>query len=132
MAQSHARIVGQALPEGPGADLVERLWNAPVAIVAHGTETDPLFFFGNARALEAFEASVGKFVGMPSRYSAEMPNREERQNLLDRVSRNGFIDDYSGMRISANGRRFMIEGAVVWNLVDADGVRQGQAAAFAT
>ena len=41
----------------------------------------------------------------------------------------GFIRDYAGVRIAASGRRFRIDDAVVWNLVDADGVRHGQAAA---
>lgn len=67
---------------------------------------------------------------MPSRLSAEAPLREERQALLERVSRDGFIDDYAGIRISARGTRFRIENAVVWNLIDAAGVRHGQAAMF--
>lgn len=67
---------------------------------------------------------------MPSRLSAEAPLREERQALLERVSRRGFIDDYAGIRISARGTRFRIENAVVWNLIDAAGVRHGQAAMF--
>jgi hypothetical protein len=46
------------------------------------------------------------------------------------VGRDGFIDDYAGTRISATGRRFRIERAVVWNLIDAAGVRHGQAAMF--
>ena len=50
---------------------------------------------------------------------------------LDRVNAQGFIDDYAGIRISAKGRRFRIGNAIVWNLIDADGVRRGQAATFA-
>jgi hypothetical protein len=50
--------------------------------------------------------------------------------LLERVTRDGFIADYSGIRIAASGRRFRIERAVVWNLIDADGTRHGQAATF--
>jgi hypothetical protein len=71
-----------------------------------------------------------QFLGLPSRFSAEAPLREERQALLDRVSRHGFIDDYAGVRIAADGRRFRIEAATVWNLVDPDGSVHGQAAAF--
>lgn len=56
--------------------------------------------------------------------------REERQILLDRVSASGFIDDYAGIRISATGRRFRIERAVVWNLIDPEGRIHGQAATF--
>ena len=112
-------------------DIVAALRDAPQAIVAHGTEADPLFFFGNRAALAKFETTPAAFIGMPSRLSAEAPLREERAALLERVGRDGFIDDYAGIRISARGTRFRIENAVVWNLVDAAGVRHGQAAMFA-
>ena len=130
VAQSHARLLGRPLVES-GEDPVAALWGSPFAIVAHGTEDDPVFFFGNAAALAAFETDADAFTRMPSRLSAEAPLREERQALLDRVTAHGFIDDYAGIRISARGRRFRIGPAVVWNLVDAEGLRHGQAACFA-
>ena len=128
IAQSHERLTGRALVDGP--DLAEALWNAPLAVVAHGTQADPLFFFGNRAALAAFGASLGQFIGMPSRLSAEAPDRAERQALLDRVTAQGFIDDYAGMRVRLDGGRFQIENATVWNLIDEAGERHGQAAAF--
>jgi hypothetical protein len=130
IAESHQRLLGRVLVE-PDGDVLEALWTSPLAIVAHGTEADPVFFFGNAAALKAFETDVETFTGMPSRLSAETPLREERQALLDRVTAHGFIDDYAGIRISAKGRRFRIGPAVVWNLIDAQGQRRGQAACFA-
>jgi hypothetical protein len=128
VAESYARLFGEPLA-GDG-NVLEALWQAPMVIVAHGTEADPLFFFANRAALCRFETTPGQFVGSPSRLSAEAPLREERQALLDRVSRDGFIADYAGVRISAKGRRFRIEQAAVWNLVDAGGKVHGQAAAF--
>lgn len=130
IAASFARLLGRPLAE-VGDDVVACLWEAPVAIVAHGTEPDPIFFFGNARALTVFETDAAHFVGMPSRLSAEAPLRGERQALLDRVSAQGFIADYAGIRISATGRRFRIDRAIVWNLIDEAGGLQGQAATFA-
>jgi len=129
IAESFARLLGRPLV-APDGDVAAALWAAPLAVVAHGTELDPLFFFGNRAALELFETTVERFVGMPSRFSAEAPLREERQALLERVARDGFIDDYAGIRISARGARFSISGAVVWNLIDDHGIRHGQAAAF--
>jgi hypothetical protein len=129
VAESFGRLLGRLLV-APAPDIVAALWEAPLAIVAHGTEADPLFFFGNRFALERFEATPEQFIGMPSRLSAEAPLRGERQQLLDRVSRHGFIDDYAGVRISARGNRFRIEQAVVWNLVTPGGARLGQAACF--
>lgn len=129
IAQSHERLTGRPLAPA-AADPAQALWNAPRVIVAHGTQADPIFFFGNRAALDRFEATIDAFTAMPSRLSAEAMLREERQALLDRVTRDGFIDDYSGIRISANGRRFRIEQATVWNLVDAQGAIHGQAATF--
>lgn len=130
VVESYARLLGRTLV-GSCGDPVSALWSAPQAVVAHGTEADPLFFFANRAALGAFEADLDQFIGLPSRLSAEAPLREERQVLLDRVSRDGFIDDYCGIRISLRGRRFEIRDAVVWNLVDGRGQRHGQAACFA-
>lgn len=130
VAQSFARLLGRPLVPH-GGDVVAALWHAPFVVVAHGTQDDPVFFFGNRRALDAFETDLERFTRMPSRLSAEAPLREERQMLLDRVAAAGFIDDYSGVRIAASGRRFRIERAIVWNLIDGAGRRHGQAATFA-
>ena len=113
-------------PQSDG--LVERLFHAPFGLVSHGTEADPIFNFGNAAALKLFETSWEAFTRLPSRESAEPISRKERAALLERVSSEGFIDDYRGIRISASGRRFIIEQATVWNLVDASGRPWGQAA----
>lgn len=129
IAESFARLLGRPLV-APGCDAVEALWIAPEAIVAHGTGADPAFFFANRVALAAFDADLDRFLGMPSRLSAEASARGERQALLDRVTRDGFIADYAGVRVTLDGRRFRIADATVWNLIDADGQAHGQAAAF--
>ena len=128
IAERYQRLLGRPLVEGP--DLVPALWSAPGAIVAHGTETDPIFFFGNQTALRLFEMPFEDFTSLPSRLSAEPLLREERAALLERVTRDGHISDYAGVRISASAKRFRIERAVVWNLIDSAGMVHGQAAAF--
>jgi len=130
IAASHERLLGRPRV-APGDDVVQALWLAPLAILAHGTQPDPVFYFGNNAALACFETDLESLLAMPSRLSAEAPLREERQALLDRVALHGFIDDYAGIRISAKGRRFRIESAVVWTVSDEAGHRIGQAAAFA-
>lgn len=67
---------------------------------------------------------------MPSRFSAEPAAREDRKRLLDLVTSQGFIDNYSGIRIAKSGKRFLIEHATVWNLLGQGGQVLGQAAAF--
>lgn len=130
IAESYRRLLGQSLVSAEGDALIGALWDAPRVIVAHGTEADPVFFFGNRMALAAFEMDFPTFTRLPSRFSAEPMVRDERSRLLERVSRDGYIDDYAGVRISAKGRRFRIEQAVVWNLIDAAGNCHGQAATF--
>lgn len=133
IVESHLRLTGRPLLQAEAAnddDLAEALWTAPRAVVAHGTQADPIFCYGNRMALELFEMDFAAFTALPSRFSAEPMAREERASLLDRVSRFGFIDDYAGIRISRTGKRFRIGKATVWNLIDADGVYRGQAATF--
>ena len=103
---------------------------APFVVVAHGTQADPLLDYGNQAALRLWEMPADRFLGTPSRLTAEPVHRAERARLLERTSRNGYIDDYSGIRITASGRRFRIHRAVVWNVIDADGRPAGQAATF--
>jgi PAS domain-containing protein len=129
IAESYHRLTGRP-PVDAAEEIEAALWSAPCAIVAHGTEPDPIFFYGNAAALALFDFSFKQFSRLPSRLSAEPLHRDERARLLDRVSRNGFIDDYNGIRVSSTGRRFRIEKATVWNLIDATGQVHGQAAAF--
>lgn len=126
IAESYARLTGSALVPGR----VE-LWSMPRAVVAHGTEEVPVFFFGNALALELFALPAERFIGMPSHESAEPSLRAERAGMLARLERDDVVTGYSGVRLAADGRRFRIERAVIWNLVDERGIRHGQAATFA-
>ncbi len=129
IAESFERLLGYPLVD-PSGDPVAAMWDASRAILAHGTQADPILFFGNRFTLRAFETDVENLLVMPSRLTAEAPLQEERQALLDRVTAQGYIDDYAGVRISAAGRRFRIENAVVWNVTDTHGQRIGQAATF--
>jgi hypothetical protein len=71
-----------------------------------------------------------EFTKMPSRLTAEPMERGERARLLKEVSRKGFMEGYQGVRISKTGRRFRVQKAVVWNLIDRQGRYCGQAATF--
>ena len=107
-----------------------RLYEAPFVVVAHGTEEDPILNYANRAALELWETDLESLLSMPSRLTAEPVHRDERAHMLARTTRDGFIDDYSGIRIAATGKRFRIERATVWNVVDAEGAPSGQAATF--
>lgn len=108
--------------------LINQLFNAPFALLSHGLEDDPIFNFGNQAALSLFEYNWDAFTQLPSRLSAKPIDQVERQRLLDAVSQHGYIDNYAGIRIAASGREFLIENAVVWNVIDKNGSYCGQAA----
>lgn len=112
------------------AELAGKVYVAPFVLVSHGTETDPVLNYGNRAALALWEMSWEELTRTSSRLTAETPNREERARLLESVARFGFIDDYSGVRISKTGRRFRIARATVWNLLTEDNQPCGQAAMF--
>ncbi len=132
LLDSFARLVGRELLSriGPPEEQARRLFEATFVVVSHGTEIDPLLNYGNRSALTLWEMTAEKFHGTPSRLTAEPVHRDERARLLARTAINGFVDDYSGVRISQSGRRFRIERAIVWNLSDATGTPYGQAATF--
>ena len=111
-------------------DAAKRAYDAPFVLLSHDGADDPLLTYGNLAAQKLFSMDWGKLVGMSSRKTAEAPERAEREELLRRVAESGFIDDYSGVRIAADGRRFMIRNATVWNVCDTQGERIGQAATF--
>jgi hypothetical protein len=133
---SHLRLTGRPLlARAPGEtdeEMARRLYSAPFVVLAHDDEPDPRFNYANLAAQRLFERAWDEIVGLPSRLSAEAPARGERSQLLDRVSAQGFIEDYSGLRIAKSGRRFRILRATVWNVSDASGRRIGQAASFST
>ncbi len=108
----------------------QMLYEASFAVVAHDTRTDPIFGYANRMAQTVFEMNWAEITSIPSRQSAEPVLQDERQSLLQRVHEFGYIDDYSGIRISKTGKRFWIRNATVWNLIDTNGARVGQAARF--
>jgi hypothetical protein len=101
-------------------------------VVLHGTQEDPILNYGNQAALELWEMTWEEFTSTPSRLTAEPVNRKERTRLLAQVRRNGYIDTYRGVRISKSGRRFLVEQATVWNILDMNNRYTGQAATFSS
>nr|WP_118182840.1 MEKHLA domain-containing protein [Paraburkholderia phosphatilytica] len=133
LADSYQRLVDESLvpPHVCVTDLARWLYaEAPFVVLAHNTEDDPRFVYANQAAQRCFEYDWDEFVTLHSRQSAEQPDREERARLLEDVRRDGYSANYRGQRIARSGRRFWIEKAVVWNLVDHHGEFRGQAATF--
>lgn len=132
LRRSYEKLAGKTF--GPinltGIDFAQAIYQAPYVVVSHGTESDPIFNYANLTAQKLFELSWEEFCQLPSRLSAELPKQAERQHLLDTVTRQGFIENYQGIRIAKGGRRFWIKNVTVWNLYDDDGIYQGQGAIY--
>lgn len=134
LMDSYRRWTGKSLldetddPDRP----FEELFHAPIVVLSHGTEADPVLNFGSRKALELWEMDWDTFTRTPSRLTAEPMEREERARFMKAVGERGYVDDYTGVRISSTGKRFYIMQATVWNVTDENGVIHGQAATFRT
>lgn len=115
---------------GSPEEQAKALYCAPFVVVSHGMEADPILRYGNKVALDLWEMNWEQFTKTPSRLTAEPVNQAERARMLAQAKEKGFIDNYKGVRISGTGRRFLVEQAIVWNIVGAEGEQIGQAATF--
>jgi hypothetical protein len=106
------------------------LFHAPFVILSHDTAPDPILNYANQTGLRLFGLSWDELITMPSHLTAQVLEQAERARLLSQVSARGYIDNYRGIRIAKGGRRFLIERATVWNLLDESGGLYGQAATF--
>ncbi|GBG34690.1 Hypothetical Protein FCC1311_109122 [Hondaea fermentalgiana] len=144
LVRSFARLTGgKSLPvlqEAKNLDDAE-IWrrlhyDESVALLSTGPQEDPILNYGNLGAQKLFEVNWEELTSLPGRLTAGPMERQERQDFLDRVSKYGFVTDYSGIRTSAKGRKFRIVNANVWNVLpdedDTDSSKLGQAAFFST
>ena len=133
LLESFRRWTGRELLDRIGSpeDQARALFAAPFVVASHCSEEEPVLNYGNRMALELWEMSWEQFIRTPSRLTAEPVNRPERERMLTQAAARGWIDDYRGVRISGTGRRFLVEDAIVWTIVDAEDRQHGQAATFA-
>lgn len=130
--QSLWRWAGRGLINEPcsSEQLARQVFLAPFVVVSHDASDDPMFTYGNRLALELWEMSWEEFTQTRSRMSAPAVQQAQRAQLLAEVRSKGFIEGYSGCRVSRSGKLFQIENATLWDLMDAAGNYYGQAAMF--
>ncbi|MBF2029565.1 MAG: MEKHLA domain-containing protein [Oscillatoriales cyanobacterium C42_A2020_001] len=123
---------GQPLLQVSGTPefLAQTMFEAPFVVVSHGIQTDPIFNYGNQIALNLWELDWQQFTQTPSRLTAEPTERADRELLLQQAKQQGFISNYAGVRISRSGQRFRIRNVILWDVLDEQGDRCGQAATF--
>lgn len=132
LLDSYRHWIGKELIDrhGEPTSQARTLFESSMVVVSHGTEEDPLLNYANRTALDLWGMTWEQLIKTPSRLTAEPVNRAEREWMLEQARARGFIDTYRGVRISGTGRRFLVENALIWNVLDAEFRRIGQAATF--
>ena len=108
------------------------LFFADRVVLSHGRQADengPILNYGNNAGLKLWKATWEELSTMPSRRTAGAEDQEARAVTMETVTKRGFVEGYSGVRVALDGSRFRIEDVTIWNLFE-DGTRIGQAATF--
>lgn len=130
VTKSYRELFGKNLiyPIDKPEKLSQTLFYAPFFLVSHGNQENPIFNYGNQTALQLWSLSWEEFIKTPSAQSAEPVARQERAVMLKQAKEQGYLENYEGVRISSQGKRFVIKQATLWNLTDETGKICGQAA----
>lgn len=130
--QSYEAIIGIQLFDAKHSDEYRSylLYHAPYVVISHGIQQDPIFNYGNLVAQQLWQLDWDQFTAMPSRLSAEPEQVKGRELLLAEAAKNGFINNFSGVRIASTGKRFRIENVLLWNLPNEVNEKIGQVALF--
>ena len=145
--EQHAKRLIDSFKAVTGRDLIEpeagvsigqQLMEAPFVVVSHDGGDDPILNYGNWAALNLWEMPWNDFTKTPSRKTAEPEFRDDRAVMLEQAKEKGYFDNYTGIRISSSGKRFLIEKAIIWTvpaiveLGDYGTQKKGQAATFSS
>ncbi|NEO26615.1 MAG: MEKHLA domain-containing protein [Kamptonema sp. SIO4C4] len=132
LLSSFEHWLGYSLIDRSGSpqEVAHLLFEAPFVIVSHDTQPDPIFNYGNQKALQLWEVTWDELLQMPSRQTAEEMAQEERDFLLKETQEKGFVQNYTGIRVSSTGRRFKIQNVIIWNVLNENHDYLGQAAIY--
>ena len=137
LIRSHQVLTGRPLlpdmrDDCSPEEAARALFFAGHVVLSHGTQMEsqgPILNYGNNAGLRLWKATWEELTTMPSKHTAEVEDQEARAVTMETVSRFGFVEGYSGVRVAMDGSRFRIEDVTIWNVVE-EGRLIGQAAAF--
>lgn len=117
MSSTKANVY-QSLTVPTTLQLAEAAYKGPFVLVSHNTDADPLFNYCNRVASHLWELPWDEFIGLPSRKSAEAIQgiQSDRNTALATALEAGYFDGYEGWRVSASGKRFLLQKAILWNV----------------
>ena len=131
LAASFDRATGGDLVREAGLDpaaLGRSAWDGKFALLSHGP--DAILTYANRFALELWEMDWQAMQKTPSSATAPPEDRAARADLMRKVASDGFARHYTGRRVSAKGRFFLIQDVTVWTCKDEKGAAFGAGAFF--
>jgi PAS domain-containing protein len=99
-------------------------------IFSLGLEPEPVFNYGNVKALGLFGYELAEFIQLPGRATMAPDQATIDQMLQDEIGKQGYVADYTGVRLDKRGRSWQIEAGKIWQLVDNLGRLHGFAGCF--
>ena len=102
-------LVPMRILENDPAEAAKLLFFLPDrVVVSHGNQKDldgPVLNYGNSAALKRWGASWEELTNMPSKYTAETVEQSARAEFMRKVTDDGVVENYSGVRIALNKSR---------------------------
>ena len=105
--------------------MIESFNECSFPIASH--DLNGLFNYLNKAALSLFKVTLDQVIGQPTTITAPDSEQKERNELLNQVNSYGFIECYKGIRVTSDGALFQIEDATIWNILDKESIKIGQA-----
>jgi hypothetical protein len=98
--------------------------------LAQNANVNSYFIYVNKYVLSCFKYSNEGILSIPSRFSAAIENRDERDLLFNKVAIDGIVYNYKGERVGKYEKSFTIHDTIVWQLQNSNGDVWGQGALF--
>ena len=105
--------------------MIESFNECSFPIASH--DLNGFFNYLNKAALSIFKVTLDQVIGKPTTMTAPESEQKERNALLNQVDSYGFIENYKGVRVASDGKLFQIKDATIWNIVDKESIKIGQA-----
>ena len=123
--QSFNNYTDKLLPLEKNRDLISSFDECLFPIASH--DANGFFNYLNKAALSLFKVTKDQVIGRSTTMTAPKSEQKQRNELLNQVNSHGFIDNYKGIRVTSDGELFQIEDATIWNVVDKNSHKMGQA-----
>ena len=123
--QSFTKHTNKLLPLEKNRDLISSFDECLLPIASH--DINGFFNYLNKSALSLFKVTKDQVIGRSTTMTAPKSEQKQRNELLNQVNSNGFIDNYKGIRVTSDGELFQIEDATIWNVIDKNSHKIGQA-----